>query len=106
MHSGTCLELELLPEFTPNMAIHFQVNGGWPTLPDPFTNLPQTEVTSRIVQTYNLISIQIHPELPAPAPGVKLIAASAASALCHRAQTPKTSLLPVDTFDSPAKSRH
>jgi hypothetical protein len=80
------------------MALHFKVRGGWPTPSDPFVDFARPELSSHLAQRYNSISIEVHPDHPAPASDVKLITASEASANRHHSLTPKTSLVPVESL--------
>jgi hypothetical protein len=98
LHSGTYIGVDLLPELTPNMGIHFRARGGWPTAPDPLLDFSRIEVSSQQAQRYTCIQIEVHPDHPAPAADVRLITASEASALRHHALTPKTSLAPAESL--------
>ena len=60
--------------------------------------ISRAQKSSPIAQTFPPIPIQVHQDQPAPAAGVKLMIASAQSALEHRLQTPRTSNVPVDTL--------
>lgn len=56
------------------------------------------QISSHLAQRYNSISVEVQLHHPAPASDVKLIAASEASAKRHQSLTPKTSLVPVESF--------
>lgn len=102
LHSGADIGTELLPELTPCTAIHFKIHGGWPSnTPDPLVGFARPELSSPIAQGYDIISIEVHADRPAPAPTTQLITASEASARRHKAMTPKTTVLPVDLLASP-----
>ncbi len=96
LHSETYIGVELRPELTPNMGVHFRPRGGFPILPDPFVDFARGEVSSQIAQTYDCIDIEIHADHLAPADDVKLITVSEASARRHYALTPRTSLVPAE----------
>ena len=99
LHAGTYVGTKLLPELTPNMGLHFQVRGGWPTdSADPRIDFSRPEVSSQLAQRYDRIAIEVHPDHPAPAPDVKLITASEASARRHHGMTPKTSFVPAESL--------
>jgi hypothetical protein len=104
LHSDTYLGTELLPELTPNMCLHFRSHGGWPTTGrgtdavDPLADFSRSEVTSQIAQRYDCITIDVHPDRPAPASNVKLITASEAPAIRHTASTPRESRVPTDNI--------
>ena len=56
LHDDTYLELELLPELTPDMVLPFIIRGGWPKAsPDPFSDFSRNKVTSQIAQGYDSI---------------------------------------------------
>jgi hypothetical protein len=83
LHSGTYVGVELLPELTPNMCLHFISAGGWPTGNAPFHDFCRPEITSSIAQRYNSIAIEVHSDRPAPSLETKLITAADASARQH-----------------------
>jgi hypothetical protein len=85
------------------LAFHFYILHGLPTnVVNPFTDFMRSELVSTIVQTYAQIPIQVHPDQLAPADDVKLITASAQSALKHREKTPRHSNVPVDRLLPPS----
>jgi hypothetical protein len=99
LHADTYLELELLPELTPNMALHFKMCSDWPTNSnDPLSDFARSKVTDQIAQTYDCITTKVHPDHPAPAADVRLMTALAASVIRHQALTPKNSLAPADSL--------
>jgi hypothetical protein len=103
MTSDTYLGVVLPPELTPNLAFHFYILHGLPTnVINPFTDFMRSELVSTIAQTHAQIPIQVHPDQLAPADDVKLITASAQSALKHREKTPRHSNVPVDLLLPPS----
>jgi hypothetical protein len=101
LHNATYMGVNMGPELCPNMGNHFKVEGGWPSLVDPLLDFSRTEVSSQIALSYQPITLSVHADRPAPASGVKLITASAASAIRHKAATPRTSYVPVDKVQQP-----
>jgi hypothetical protein len=103
MTSDTYLGVVLPPELTPNLAFHFYILHGLPSnAVNPFTDFMRSELVSTIAQTYAQIPIQVHPDQSAPADDVKLMTASAQSALKHREKTPRHSNVPVDRLLPPS----
>jgi hypothetical protein len=101
LHNATYMGVNMGPDLSPNMGNHFKVEGGWPSLVDPLFDFSRTEVSSKIALSYQPITLSVHADRPAPASGVKLITASAASALRHKAATPRTSYIPIDKVQQP-----
>jgi hypothetical protein len=94
------------------MCLHFRSHGGWPTTGrgtdavDPLADFSCPEDTSQLAQCYNCITIDVHPDRPAPASNIKLIAASDASAIRHKASTPRESRVPTAIISRPIARAH
>jgi hypothetical protein len=99
LHSDTYMGVELIPELAPNIAFHFSIHGGWPTVEaNPFLYFAKPEAASMIAQRCEQIPIEVHVDREAPEAHVKLITASEASARRHRQKTPRTSKAPAESL--------
>jgi hypothetical protein len=101
LHSNTYMGVKLDPTMAPNMMHHFRVQGGWP-IPDPLhSDFLRPEIVSFIAQRYEPITIDVHPGRPAPLPDTLLETVAAASQKRHKANTPRTSYVPLDSLAIP-----
>jgi hypothetical protein len=65
------------------MGLHFKVRGGWSTVADPLIDFLRPEVSSHLAQRHDCISVEVHPDHPAPASYVKLVIAASPEARRH-----------------------
>jgi hypothetical protein len=91
LHPGTYMGVQLRPEVAPNIAFHFKSLGGWPAGKHPVQDFTRSEIVSFVAQTYETISIKVHPDRLAPSIGTRLVTVAEATRLRHAQQTLKYS---------------